>query len=124
MFVFGVFSFLFNYVFFLMIRRPPRSPRTDTLFPYTTLVRSFSERGQIEYRAQATAYKTLDFLCAAALLAFGGLAIGTGMRGARQHAVLRRYPALPLALQKRRHFVQDTGIAKHMGVTEIGRAHV
>src|SRR3546814_9692672 len=26
--------------FFLMIRRPPRSTRTDTLFPYTTLVRS------------------------------------------------------------------------------------
>src|SRR3546814_679175 len=30
------------FVFFcvLMIRRPPRSTRTDTLFPYTTLVRS------------------------------------------------------------------------------------
>src|SRR3546814_7555225 len=27
-------------VFFLMIRRPPRSTRTDTLFPYTTLFRS------------------------------------------------------------------------------------
>src|SRR3546814_6747249 len=26
--------------FFLIIRRPPRSPRTDTLFPYTTLFRS------------------------------------------------------------------------------------
>src|SRR3546814_17927154 len=30
--------------FFLMIRRPPRSTRTDTLFPYTTLFRS----GQIK----------------------------------------------------------------------------
>src|SRR3546814_3602557 len=28
--------------FFLMIRRPPRSTRTDTLFPYTTLFRSRS----------------------------------------------------------------------------------
>src|SRR3546814_11931108 len=28
--------------FFLMIRRPPRSTRTDTLFPYTTLFRSGS----------------------------------------------------------------------------------
>src|SRR3546814_18910711 len=27
--------------FFLMIRRPPRSTRTDTLFPYTTLFRSW-----------------------------------------------------------------------------------
>src|SRR3546814_10337639 len=26
--------------FFLMIRRPPRSTRTDTIFPYTTLFRS------------------------------------------------------------------------------------
>src|SRR3546814_6138444 len=28
------------FIFFLMIRRPPRSTRTDTLFPYTTLFRS------------------------------------------------------------------------------------
>src|SRR3546814_10557846 len=33
--------------FFLMIRRPPRSTRTDTLCPYTTLVRS---PGQIPHR--------------------------------------------------------------------------
>src|SRR3546814_11528809 len=30
----------FHYFFFFMIRRPPRSTRTDTLFPYTTLFRS------------------------------------------------------------------------------------
>src|SRR3546814_15393039 len=30
--------------FFLMIRRPPRSTRTDTLFPYTTLFRSHVAR--------------------------------------------------------------------------------
>src|SRR3546814_9967616 len=30
------------YFFFLMIRRPPRSTRTDTLFPYTTLFRSLA----------------------------------------------------------------------------------
>src|SRR3546814_19386500 len=29
------------FFFFLMIRLPPRSTRTDTLFPYTTLFRSF-----------------------------------------------------------------------------------
>src|SRR3546814_15477287 len=40
--------YLYNFIFFirgvssffLMIRRPPRSTRTDTLFPYTTLFRS------------------------------------------------------------------------------------
>src|SRR3546814_19398371 len=31
---------LYIIFFFLMIRRPPRSTRTDTLFPYTTLFRS------------------------------------------------------------------------------------
>src|SRR3546814_20556454 len=30
----------FFFFFFLMILRPPRSTRTDTLFPYTTLFRS------------------------------------------------------------------------------------
>src|SRR3546814_933634 len=29
-----------SFCFFLIIRRPPRSTRTDTLFPYTTLFRS------------------------------------------------------------------------------------
>src|SRR3546814_15854739 len=35
-----ILSRLFDALFFLMIRRPPRSTRTDTLFPYTTLFRS------------------------------------------------------------------------------------
>src|SRR3546814_1229062 len=35
-----VFHVLCLVFFFLMIRRPPRSTRTDTLFPYTTLFRS------------------------------------------------------------------------------------
>src|SRR3546814_8514731 len=35
-----LFLFLVIFFFFLMIRRPPRSTRTDTLFPYTTLFRS------------------------------------------------------------------------------------
>src|SRR3546814_13152298 len=34
------YSFFSHFFFFLMIRRPPRSTRTDTLFPYTTLFRS------------------------------------------------------------------------------------
>src|SRR6056297_3794444 len=32
--------------FFLMIRPPPRSTRTDTLFPYTTLFRSLGRHGR------------------------------------------------------------------------------
>src|SRR3546814_3954437 len=37
---------IFVYCFFLMIRRPPRSTRTDTLFPYTTLFRSAAYRSR------------------------------------------------------------------------------
>src|SRR3546814_16782255 len=40
-----IFLFIF---FFVMIRRPPRSTRTDTLFPYTTLVRSLFDTGIVE----------------------------------------------------------------------------
>src|SRR3546814_9493333 len=40
MFVAWCFVVRFLVFFFLMILRPPRSTRTDTLFPYTTLVRS------------------------------------------------------------------------------------
>src|SRR3546814_17388706 len=42
----------FLILFFLMIRRPPRSTRTDTLFPYTTLFRSYkcASVNQLEFR--------------------------------------------------------------------------
>src|SRR3546814_20565160 len=44
--VFYIFSLLVLFLFFfLMIRRPPRSTRTDTLFPYTTLFRSTDSDG-------------------------------------------------------------------------------
>src|SRR3546814_12845552 len=44
----SIFYSVFYLFFFLMIRRPPRSTRTDTLFPYTTLFRSF-----VDHRANA-----------------------------------------------------------------------
>src|SRR3546814_4161357 len=36
-----------------MIRRPPRSTRTDTLFPYTTLFRSDAEEAHAQRTGQA-----------------------------------------------------------------------
>src|SRR3546814_19063488 len=35
------------FIFFLMNRRPPRSTRTDSLFPYTTLFRSVCRAGGV-----------------------------------------------------------------------------
>src|SRR3546814_18960402 len=40
------------FVLFLMIRRPPRSTRTDTLFPYTTLFRSEEALQESEERVR------------------------------------------------------------------------
>src|SRR3546814_11325384 len=59
--------------FFLKIRRPPRSTRTDTLFPYTTLFRSAgggivstmrATRAASEAELVATALPRLDALLA------------------------------------------------------------
>src|SRR3546814_20068681 len=54
--MFSFFDFVshilfFSFFFFLMIRRPPRSTRTDTLFPYTTLFRSCRRHGPFEMLA-------------------------------------------------------------------------
>src|SRR3546814_7861569 len=54
---------------FLMIRRPPRSTRTDTLFPYTTLFRSRHLVGEALHDAEL-----LGIGAGAALL-------GQGLRG-------------------------------------------
>src|SRR3546814_3996888 len=69
-----------------MIRRPPRSTRTDTLFPYTTLFRSGDQRGRtgtdigaaqhganvaINYASSDAAAES----CVAAIAAAGGRAI-------------------------------------------------
>src|SRR3546814_6303420 len=52
-----MWSFRFCCLFFLMIRRPPRSTRTDTLFPYTTLFRSLVDQvGWREHQGAAVAF--------------------------------------------------------------------
>src|SRR3546814_12554457 len=44
-----------------MIRRPPRSTRTDTLFPYTALFRSFKEKvGKLDAPAEMKAKLIAD----------------------------------------------------------------
>src|SRR3546814_9922408 len=50
--------------FFLMIRRPPRSTRTDTLFPYTTLFRSqASEQELIDFaKTQIASFKVPRYI--------------------------------------------------------------
>src|SRR3546814_14351272 len=42
-------------LFYLMVRRPPRSTRTDTLFPYTTLFLSFVQCPECGHAASPAA---------------------------------------------------------------------
>src|SRR3546814_13608993 len=82
---------------FLMIRRPPRSTRTDTLFPYTTLVRS--------------ARKAADGLCIQENAASEMAERGSVMLDCQR----RRTPAF---------FALIALPATAMGFAQIGRAHV
>src|SRR3546814_20119995 len=50
-----VLTNIYNYLFFLMIRRPPTATRTDTLFPYTTLFRSSASPDRRPRRRPAAA---------------------------------------------------------------------
>src|SRR3546814_4245602 len=45
--------FYYGRLFFVLIRRPPRSTRTDTLFPYTTLFRLLGIRSRRFVEAHA-----------------------------------------------------------------------
>src|SRR3546814_7971927 len=61
-FVFMTCCHMLSFFFFLMIRRPPRSTRTDTLFPYTTLFRSrgahLYAEGRVQHRHRNAQYAT------------------------------------------------------------------
>src|SRR3546814_6288329 len=53
--------------FFLMIRRPPRSTRTDTLFPYTSLFRSGGTRSSSRFPVRTVddgLARSAAFVCA------------------------------------------------------------
>src|SRR3546814_15129066 len=57
---------------FLMIRRPPRSTRTDTLFPYTTLFRSLVTLPLVLWIfGRTNPYRFLYQMRAALVTAFG-----------------------------------------------------
>src|SRR3546814_14783991 len=108
-----------------MIRRPPRSTRTDTLFPYTTLFRSTKEETTVvdgagkkkeiagrcaQIRAQAEE-TTSDYDREKLQERLAKLAGGV--------AVLRVGGATEVEVKERKDRVADA-----MNATQIGRAHV
>src|SRR3546814_4316767 len=68
-----------------MIRRPPRSTRTDTLFPYTTLFRSHDGAAQGTWRWQGGGALHRD--SAWAWLLFRGAGSAVGCTARRTHGV-------------------------------------
>src|SRR3546814_14252883 len=95
-----IFSVVF---FFLMRRRPPRSTRTDTLFPYTTLFRSGLAAGRCPF-AQGGG----EVLLAPGAEAGLGVRRDVGGIEGAERRLQRAAPGQPLAA----------------ALDEIGRAHV
>src|SRR3546814_18175696 len=82
-----------------MIRRPPRSTRTDTLFPYTTLFRSAPAAGlEARHRAPGVRGEHAVAVAAAARARMDGVAAraaGAGRMAVDAHPALR--PAAAVA---------------------------
>src|SRR5690606_31862494 len=83
---------------------------------------TLAERLQVHHRTKRTADKALDFLRAAGLLAGARLAAHALMGRARQHAVFGGDPALPAALEPRRHPLFKARRAEDMGIAEAHEA--
>src|SRR3546814_5924382 len=101
-----------------MIRRPPRSTRTDTLFPYTTLFRSL-----VHHRAVAVAILEHQRILRAAGLGdrrrvVVAILAGTGIM-ARASLNDRRHVEVALLV-----VLRPTVVAVLVDRRQIGRAHV
>src|SRR3546814_14315616 len=104
-----VYVIVFVCFFFLMIRRPPRSTRTDTLFPYTTLFRS----RRLDESPRQHPRRHMDALSASRALSRSG---APGRRHTR-HAAERSTCRAPIVAHGGRDLAGRWR-------PEIGRAHV
>src|SRR3546814_16953215 len=107
-----------------MIRRPPRSTRTDTLFPYTTLFRSIAAHYRWrKRRVRRWVHGAVD--AGARQL----LVLGTGF-DALGPCMAARHPSLRVleldrdaTIAIRKHALRACGIAQpRLALREIGRA--
>src|SRR3546814_11582089 len=125
-------SWLASYRCFLMIRRPPRSTRTDTLFPYTTLFRSWGQQLLVEGPRHPVVEAGLDArgLVGAdqqPLLLLPEIAVGIGVTHHRQLGVERLHLVQRLGPQVLVHHVDDgcppADPLRHLVAMTAGRVH-
>src|SRR3546814_9535984 len=98
-----------------MIRRPPRSTRTDTLFPYTTLFRSVRcapEGGAMSFRSHLT------FIVALGCSTRSGTGTGSGTRSEEHTSELQSLMRISYAVfcLKKKKYTQ-TNTKKHKQTT-------
>src|SRR3546814_19259339 len=118
-------SVVLSSLFFLVIRRPPRSTRTDTLFPYTTLFRSNAEIARND-ALQGLRWRLRELAANLMRIARGaGKPHGVGEQ---VYAVLEGYRAYHAAAgyyPGNDEIADAVSIAHPEGyLSEIGRAHV
>src|SRR3546814_8545962 len=112
-----------------MIRRPPRSTRTDTLFPYTTLFRSLPDIDRLlsEDKELKVVYRELPILSDES-----GQAAKASLYAAKQGKYGRFHRALYGAGQLSKESIEaaakqaglDPATVKAAQSAKIGRAHV
>src|SRR3546814_4119354 len=117
-----------------MLRRPPRSTRTDTLFPYTTLFRSKNPLRILDSkdpkdRPIADSAPDIDaFLTSEAQDFFGAVTAGLDAAGVAWQRNARLVRGLDYYRHTAFEFVTDRlgaqGTVLGGGRYEIGRAHV
>src|SRR3546814_8387465 len=104
-----------------MIRRPPRSTRTDTLFPYTTLFRSPATVGHLTVPVSRRAGAILLALCLALLVLLPLLRAGLPLRSEEHTSELQSLMRISYAvfcLKKKKtnqtvHADQSSNMNKH-----------
>src|SRR3546814_20182496 len=120
---FAVDRFVFCFV--LMIRRPPRSTRTDTLFPYTTLFRSHRNRlvqpvaAELSLRHLRVVPRVRERLQVHPL-GRGPVSLAERLHALRTHLQVPRGRRLPVIEQQRLRRTRP-GLPRER-VSEIGRA--
>src|SRR3546814_1119906 len=115
--------------FFLMIRRPPRSTRTDTLFPYTTLFRSLASMSRahigLEQQHILIGLGRAELCCPFCGFPISNARIVKPDGNQDRRVILRLHLIIGriAADQFEGRLVRD-GIAPFRPFAEIGRAHV